>query len=130
MLEGAAKPVGSDAEGVLARQDQRDTDTTVVHLGQSTQRGRRQANSTRQGACADLIGAADDESLDFGAEFGGSAGAGADLPQDLPVLQLGVGPGPRRRAMSFWLYRRRQRPMSSRVAASAPPPPLDRRPGK
>ncbi|MCE0766996.1 hypothetical protein LWC35_29425 [Pseudonocardia kujensis] len=45
VLEGAAKPVGSDAEGVVALQDQRDTDTTVVHLGAHPQRGQRQADS-------------------------------------------------------------------------------------
>lgn len=38
VLEGAAKPVGSDAEEVLALQDQRDTGTTVVHLGRSTRK--------------------------------------------------------------------------------------------
>jgi hypothetical protein len=33
VLEGAAKPVGSDAEGVVGLEDQQQADTTVVDLG-------------------------------------------------------------------------------------------------
>ncbi|ORW85881.1 hypothetical protein AWB92_26190 [Mycobacterium sp. IEC1808] len=32
VLEGAAKPVGSDAEGVIVLEDQQQSDTAVVHL--------------------------------------------------------------------------------------------------
>jgi len=32
VLEGAAKPVGSDAEGVIVLEDQHDSDTKVVRL--------------------------------------------------------------------------------------------------
>jgi hypothetical protein len=32
VLEGAAKPVGSDAEGVIVLQDQHESDTTVVRV--------------------------------------------------------------------------------------------------
>ncbi|HET7075552.1 MAG TPA: hypothetical protein VFI55_15925 [Mycobacterium sp.] len=32
VLEGAAKPVGSDAEGVIALEDQQQSDTAVVHV--------------------------------------------------------------------------------------------------
>lgn len=32
VLEGAAKPVGSDAEGVVQLQDQRNSETTVITL--------------------------------------------------------------------------------------------------
>ncbi|OBI17158.1 hypothetical protein A5712_24390 [Mycobacterium sp. E2327] len=32
VLEGAAKPVGSDAEGVIVLEDQHQSDTTVVHV--------------------------------------------------------------------------------------------------
>jgi hypothetical protein len=44
MLEGAAKPVGSDAEGVVLLQDQRTSDIKVVNLasnGAQSQRTRR-----------------------------------------------------------------------------------------
>ena len=33
VLEGAAKPVGSDAEGVIHLQDQQDADTKVIKIG-------------------------------------------------------------------------------------------------
>ena len=36
VLEGAAKPVGSDAEGVIQLKDQRNSETTVVELGRTT----------------------------------------------------------------------------------------------
>jgi hypothetical protein len=41
VLEGAAKPVGSDAEGVIALQDQRSSDTTVVRVPATRQRSTR-----------------------------------------------------------------------------------------
>lgn len=42
VLEGAAKPVGSDAEGVIHLRDQREPETKVAQLG-SARSGRRSA---------------------------------------------------------------------------------------
>lgn len=40
VLEGAAKPVGSDAEGVIVLEDQRESDTKVLSLATRTKRPR------------------------------------------------------------------------------------------
>jgi hypothetical protein len=44
MLEGAAKPVGSDAEGVIELKDQEQSGTRVVKLAP---KGTRRARATR-----------------------------------------------------------------------------------
>jgi hypothetical protein len=44
VLEGAAKPVGSDAEGVIVLEDQRRSDTKVVRLQSEPARNRRSSS--------------------------------------------------------------------------------------
>jgi hypothetical protein len=44
VFEGAAKPVGSDAEGVIQLKDQRGSDTTVVTVPAERRRSARSAN--------------------------------------------------------------------------------------
>jgi hypothetical protein len=41
VLEGAAKPVGSDAEGVIVLEDQRNSDTTVARVSSQRRRPAR-----------------------------------------------------------------------------------------
>jgi hypothetical protein len=43
ILEGAAKPVGSDAEGVIHLNNQQKTQTNVAKIGRSTPAGRSEA---------------------------------------------------------------------------------------
>ncbi len=42
VLEGAAKPVGSDAEGVIVLEDQRNSDTTVIKATSKRKRPAKQ----------------------------------------------------------------------------------------
>lgn len=47
VFEGAAKPVGSDAEGVIHLHNQHDSDTRVAELGPA-RRARRSGSRTRR----------------------------------------------------------------------------------
>jgi hypothetical protein len=52
VLEGAAKPVGGDAEGVIVLEDQQQAKTTVVKAGRSAPAKRSAASSGQRGAPA------------------------------------------------------------------------------
>jgi hypothetical protein len=57
ILEGAAQPVGSDAEGVILLADQQKAKTTVVKAGRATPATRSGSSSTRRRAPAQRSGA-------------------------------------------------------------------------
>jgi hypothetical protein len=50
VLEGAAKPVGSDAEGVIELKDQQGSDTKVVNVAPKTTRRRAPKGAPRRAA--------------------------------------------------------------------------------
>jgi hypothetical protein len=47
VLEGAAKPVGSDAEGVIVLEDQQQSDTTVVRIPAQRKRAASRSSQRR-----------------------------------------------------------------------------------